>query len=441
MNFLEILELVIGSISNSVWPFFLPFMLVVGAYTALNAVFKVQKLTTYPAKLNFKNVIGPASISLGAMIGTGAIIGVMGSLSKLVGSGQLYLEAMAIWGLLGACIMVPVSYSEVLCSKIMKKTPKQYIAMVLSPKLAVVYIFAFAALYIFGFGGFQFSGIDAVITIITEKYISISLTQVQRFLFIIIPLIVFCAAIVLSKKHHVFINAMSYMIGFAVASYFIFFFTFVIKTSSYIPTFVANMLEGMSHPIPAMIGMPTGFILGMQRVLQTAETGLGSLAMAGDEADSQPREAGTIALIPSITTVCVSIVVTSYICSYGVTNGFITLPADGLARLSGYFATAMSVTGNFGLIVLSLFTLLSALTTLLGSYFFLTQLFNNSENKNIVIYLAIITTAGTLAIFGFNIIFDAVDLLLFVVAGINLLALAKFVTKDYKEYILPEFKK
>ena len=120
----------------------------------------------------------------------------------------------------------------------------------------------------------------------------------------------------------------------------------------------------------------------------------------------------------------------------GLSKGIIKYPADSVDRLAGYFETATYITGNFGLIVLSLFTVLSALTTLLGSYFFLNQLFQNKENTNIAIYLVIMITAGTLAVFGFNIIFDAVDLLLFVVGGINVTALAVFVTKKWKEYEL-----
>ncbi len=435
-NFLGIVENIIGTISNSVWPFFLPFMLIAGAYTAINAIFKVKKAASRPSKLNAKKIIGPASISLGSMIGTGAVIGVLGSLSKLVGSGQNFLEAMALWGIIGGLIMVPVSYSEVLCSKIMGKKPAQYISHILSPKLGLVYTIAFTALYIFGFGGFQYSGIDTVVTIITETFIGIELSQVQRYLFIVVPIIVFVSCIVLTKKHRIFINSMTYLIGTAVVLYFVFFITFILKTTDYIPVYFANMMEGMKNPVAAMIGMPTGFILAMQRVCQTAETGLGSLAMAAQEEDTEPREAAAIALIPAVTTLFVSLVVTSYICSYGINHGFFDLPTDALGRLGGYYNTAVAVTGNLGLISLTIFALFSALTTLLGSYYFLSQLYNNKENTNIAIYIAIEIIAGTLAVFGFNIVFDAVDLLLFVVSGINIVALAVFVTKGYKNYII-----
>ncbi len=434
---LEGAEVVISTISNSIWPIFLPFMFLAGAYTAIRAIFSVRKKCTEKTKVNIKNIVGPASISLGNMIGTGAIIGVMGSLSKLCGSGQMYIEAMAGWGLIGAAIMIPVTFSEVMCSKIMKKTPKEYIAMLISPTAGLIYTLAFVTLYLFGISGFQFSGIDAVITIITDTYAHIELSQVQRYLFIIVPIVIFVSIIVLTKKHNIFINAMTYMIGFAVIMYFAFFITFVVKTNDYLPEFFSRLATGMSNPVTAMLGIPTGLILGMQRVLQTAETGIGSQSLAAQEADTKPTEAATISLIPSIITVMASILVTSYICSYGIKNGIITLPSDSLQRLGGYFTTATSVTGTFGLIVLSMFTLLSALTTLLGSFYYLSKLFdNNSQNKNITIYILVVALAGTLAIFGFNIIFDAVDLLLFVVSALNILALVLFVTKGYKKYLL-----
>lgn len=436
MNILDIVEKIIGTISNTVWPIFLPCVLILGAFLSIRTFTKIQPQTSGKSKVKFANLIGPASISLGAMIGTGAIIGVLGSLSNLVSKGQTHIEAMAIWALIGALIMVPVSYSETLCSKVMKKTPKEYIGMLLSPKFATIYAIGFCALYVFGFGGFQFSGMDSVVTIVTDEYLSISLNQVQRYLFIVVPIILIVGIIVLTKKHDLFINAMTYMIGTAVVAYFIFFTIFIVKTHNHIPVYLNGMLEGMANPVNAMLGVPLGFILGMQRVIQTAETGLGALAMSAQESNSEPREAAMISLLPTIVTILVSIVVTTYIASYGVTNGIITFPADSVTRLRDFFMTASDVTGVFGLIVLCMFTLLSGLTTLLGSYYFLTVLFDNKENTNIAIYLALIITAGTLAVFGFNIVFDAVDLLLFVVGGINVTALAVFAAKKWQEYKL-----
>ena len=431
------LEHVITAISDIVWPIFLPFMLVVGAYMSITTIFKIQPKLTKPSKLKFKNLIGPASISLGAMVGTGAIIGVLGAISKLYSAGQYNIEAIALWALIGACIMIPVSYSETLNSKIMKKGPRDYISEMISPKLGFFYAISIVALIVFGFGGFQFSGIDSVFTIVTSKFAGTELTLLQRYLFIVIPVIAIVALVVLSKKDSIFMNAMTYMIGTAVVGYFVFFTLFVVKTSGYIPTYFANVLEGMTNPVNGFSGIMLGFVLGMQKVLQTAETGLGALAMAAQEADTQPREAAMISLIPTVITVVVSIVVTSYIASYGIDAGIITFQGGAAERLAEYFGTAQEVTGMFGLVVLCAFTVLSALTTILGSYYYMTKLFKqNHINKNITIYLALIIAAGTLAVFGANVVFEAVDLLLFVLCGINVTALAIFTIKKWKDYVI-----
>lgn len=436
-------EHLITKASDAIWPVFLPFILVVGATMAFRSIVIIQKKATEPAKLNMKNVIGPASISLGAMIGTGAIIGVLGALSKLSANGQANIEAMAIWALIGSLIMLPVSYSETLNSKIMGKTPKEYIGDLINPKLGALYAVCFVALAVFGFGGFQFSGIDSVAATIMNNKFGMELSLVQRYLFIVVPVILVVGALVLSKKHELFMGAMTYMIGTAVAGYFIFFTMFVVKTYDYIPTFFSSMIEGMKNPVNAMMGVPLGFILGMQKVIQTAETGLGALAMAAQESDSKPREAAMISLIPTAVTIFVSIVVTSYIASYGVEVGTLALlnadgtAADTVTRLGGYFKTAEHVVGIFGLVVLSAFTVLSALTTILGSFYYTTKLFkNNSANKNIAIYLVLIIAAGTLAVFGANVVFEAVDLLLFVLSGINVTALAIFTFKHWEVYKL-----
>ena len=433
------LEAIITGISDAVWPVFLPFMLIVGAFTSIRTIGMIQKKATKPAGLKFKNIIGPASISLGAMIGTGAIIGVLGALSKFSASGEVNVEAMAIWALIGACIMVPVSYAETLNSKIMGKGPKEYIGDLISPKLGMIYAVCFVALAVFGFGGFHFSGIDSVAKLVTSEFMSMDLTLIQRYLFIVVPVLVVVAALVLSKKHEVFMGAMTYMIGTAVVGYFAFFTLFVVKTGGYIPTYFANILEGMTNPVNGFSGIMLGFVLGMQKVLQTAETGLGALAMAAQEADTQPREAAMISLIPTVVTVVVSIVVTSYIASYGINNGLITFEGGAAERLAEYFFTAKEVTGMFGLVVLCAFTVLSALTTILGSYYYTTKLFKkNSVNKNIAIYLALIIAAGTLAVFGANVVFEAVDLLLFVLCGINVTALAIFTVKEWKKYVIDD---
>ena len=433
-NFLTQLEHMITKVSEVIWPVFVPFMLVLGAYMAFTSITKIHPKMTKPSKMKFKNMIGPASISLGAMVGTGAIVGVLGAISKLYGGGQHNIEAIVAWAMIGALVMIPVSYCETVNSKIMKQGPREYISKLISPKLGFFYAISIVALVVFGFGGFQFSGIESVFTIVASKFMNTELSTMQRYLFIVIPVIAIVALIVLSKKDDIFMNAMTYMIGSAVALYLAFAAIFIFKTSSYMPQYLSGMIEGMMNPVNAMAGVPLGLILGMQKVLQTVETGLGCLAMSAQQSDSEPREAGIISLIPSIMTLFIAIFITSYIASYGIDAGLIQYPLDATARLSTFFDTAQSVTGMFGIVVMSLFTVLSAMTTILGSYYYLRKLFKkNADNKNIAIYLVLIITAGTLAIFGANVVFEAVDLLLLVCCAINVIALAIYANKTSKE--------
>lgn len=448
MDFLSILQdekLLHGLelFSESIWTWLIWVIIVLGGFFVIKTLFFNKKLISQPSKLTFKNFVGPASIALGAMIGTGAIVGVVGAINKYVAAGSatsavVYFESIAGWAFLVALILVPISYCEPLCAKVMQSKPREYIQKYLGKIPSTVYGVCFVTLAVFGFGGFQFSGIDSVGMYVTQNFLGMeAFDTVQRFLIFVVPVLLIVAALVLSKKHEVFMNAMTFMIGSAVALYFIFFGIFLFKTGDHIPIFFSNLIEGMSQPITMSVGIPLGIVLGAQKVIQTAETGLGALAMAVQENDSKPREAGMIALFPTTITVIVSIFVTSYIVSVGVDMGTFTLPeADAAARLGMFFTTANEVVPTFGAIVLCIFTVFSALTTILGSFYYLGKLFPGNENRNIAIYLVLILVAGSLAVFGATIVFEAVDLLLLVLILLNLTALSIFALKGYKEYII-----
>ncbi len=189
--------------------------------------------------------------------------------------------------------------------------------------------------------------------------------------------------------------------------------------------------------LACFVGGPSVYarlIAGIQRVIQTSETGLGALAMAAAESDVEPRAAGIISLIPTTVTVFIAVILTSYITSYGLSRELFSLPASGSDRLVGFFHAANAVTGIAGLSVLTVFVIFSGVTTLLGSYFFLDKLLQTGTTTNIVIYVVLILVAGTLAIFGLDVVFEALDLLMFVVTGINVLALAIFAGRRWKTY-------
>lgn len=430
-------EEMISKIAEVIWQIFLPILVVAAIYVGFKTIFVIKNKTTEKSSITFKQFVGPTSIALGAMIGTGAIIGVLGALDKYAAAGQMYVEGLVFWALVGSLIMVPLSYAETMLSKVMGKVPKDMIATLIGKRFAAVYAVGFVLLYVFGFGGFQFSGIGSIISLMGSQFFELDLSAVQRYLYIVIPLIIFTSAIILSKKHEFFINSMASMIGIAVFLYFVFFVVFIVKTADYLPTFMSNMVLAIQNPGSMFMGMPIGIMLAIQRISQTTESGIGGLPMAAAESDTKARAAAVISLIPVLVTIFVAIVVTTYITSYGMSIGEIILPSDDFSRLSGLFDTIYLVTGNFGLGVLAIFALFSGASTLLGSFYYVQILFeNNSENKNIALFIIMITIAGTLATFGFSVVFDAVDLLMFLVTGINVLALIVFVSGEWKKYII-----
>ncbi|MGX4601050.1 hypothetical protein [Faecalimicrobium sp. JNUCC 81] len=438
-NILSYLEQFTTIISNVVWPIFIPFLLLVGIYISSQVILNIRSLTTKKSCVNLKYIVPQASVALGAMMGTGTIIGFIGALSNLAISGQIYVEAVAIWALLGSFVLIPISYCETLIAKIVGMEPKEYIKSFVCKGAAKVYIVALILLYVFAIGGVQFSGIEAIMITTLDKVFSIELSELQRYLYIVIPLIGIITIIVLKNRQDIFIKCMIGMILVAVTIYFIFFGLFAAKTSSYIPVFIERVIIGFKNPVSMILGIPLGLIFGMQRVIQIAEPGLGTLALASMKSDSNPRVAGTISLILTTTLVVVSIVVTSYIASYGLDKGIITFSEVGVYRLVSYFETVISVTGSFGFAILFIFIILSGMTTLLGAYILLNNLIEKETVKKNTLYIALLVVSGALSVFKFDILFNLLNILLFIATSINITALAMFTEFEWSKYKIKNY--
>ncbi|MGL4849927.1 MAG: hypothetical protein ACRC28_13580 [Clostridium sp.] len=430
------IEQSLNSFSNMIWAVFIPILIIIALYVSIKIIFKVQKQITSGGTLSLKKVVGPAAISLGNMLGTGAIIGVLGSLSQTAAEGQHFIEALCFWALVGALFLIPLTYCETLISKATKLSPKDYISKFITPKAGLVYSVCFVVLFVFGFGGFQFSGINAAFAISANKSFHIALSSSQMFWFIAFPIILILSLIVLSKKNNVFLSALTLIISVAVVLYLVFFICFLFKTRSYLPVFFGDMGKAIENPVAMYIGIPVGIVLGMQRTIQTASLGLGALAIAAEEADNAPIPAALISSISGLIAVFIAIFATSYITSYGVSHSIITLPSGSFERLIGFYNTGISVTGIFGLVSIAAFSILSGIASLLGPYFYLQKLLNIKENYKIALYIVLISIAGILAVVGFSIVFALVNFLLFLVCGINIIALTIFAIKGFKEYRL-----
>ncbi len=420
----------LSSFSAIIWNVFLPILVIFSFLIWPKLIFKIKNKITESSKPTLRQAVGPISISLGAMVGTGAIVGVLGAINKLPAG--VKPEAIAIWSLVGMVIMLPLIYSEVIVTKVMNKSPKEYISYFISPRAGLVYAFSFMILYVFGFGGFQFSGISDVVNTLTNQFYGFEMNSMQLYIFVVIPLFVFSSAIILTKKHDLFINVLTVMITIAVGAYIVFLLAFVIKTSDFAVMYLMNLKQELLDPVSMAIGLPIGLLFGLQRIIQTSEAGLGGLAMSSLEADSKARAAAIIAIIPSTITIIIAILGTTYIASYGITMGIMQV---GATSLETFFLTAYNVTGMFGVIILIMFTVLSGLTTLIGSFYFVDLLMTYTENQKIALYMSLIFVAGTLAVFGFAIIFELIDLLMFVVTGLNVFALLCFTRKGWKKYV------
>lgn len=426
----------ISIISNIMWLLFIPFIVIVGIYVIYKYLKEVKK-EIQTEKIKLRKIIGQTSIALGTMIGTGAIVGILGSVSSLYLSGQVYFEAIIFWTIIGSLILIPLAYLETIVAKTLEMNPKQYVGKLISPKVGLIYALAFCLLHVFGFGGLQIQGMNSAITIVTNGFFQVELTQIERFIIIVVPLLAIVGIIILTKKHDVFIDAMSLFIGLAVILYLIFAILFIYQTSTYLNIFGNNILQGITNPVTSMIGIPLGMMVAFQRICQAAEPGLGAFALSSLDNDVKAKPAALVSAISALITVFVAIFITTYIISYANYTGEVNLQTmDALQVLTGFFYAAYNVLGYFGVFTLTIFIILSGLTTILGSYYFLKTLFNLSFIQEFSIYMGFLIISGIFAIFGTNFIFNLIDLLMFIVAFINLIAIFIFIKKFSKLKII-----
>lgn len=416
--------------SDIIWSLLIIFLIVISVYCSYKYFKYVHKSISSEHKTTFREVIGPLSISLGSIIGTGALIGVLGSIGKLYISDQIYIEAIVGWSFIGALFLIPIAYLEAIVSKVTCMSPKKYIQVFLSKKAAIVYAVFLFLLYSVGFAGFQIQGINSIAVLFSERILNYQVTHIQVFIFIMIPILIFIYFILKSKNNDLFVNALSVLIAIAVILYLVFAFIFMWKTLDYLPVFFQNMLIGMKNPINSIIGIPLGIILAFQRIIQSSSLGIGAYGSASLESDSTPKAAGLIALFSSLITIFIAIFITSYIISYGLNNDIVTIQSsDSVLLLQNYLKTAAAVTGRFGIVVIGIFTLFSGITTLLGSYYYIPLIFNIGKNETINLYLSFVFIATIIAIFGGTIVFGIVNSLLLIVTTLNILALFLYYKK------------
>lgn len=426
---------IINSASGYIWNIFLPLIIVIGMFVIYQTIQSLNSISEKDkTKWEFSKMKSSISISLSSKIGTGAIIGVLTAMWKTSNNGAGG-ESIVLWVIIGMFLLVPITYSEVLFTQISKKTPRNFIEYHINRKAGAIYAVCLVTLYSFGFVGFQLTGIQSVIKIFCKQNFNYEFTQSGLLFYIVLPIIIAVSIIVITKNHRLFINSLASMISVVILLYGIFFIIFLFSTMEFVPQYISLIWQDFIKFKSASIGLPIGLIIGFQRIIQISETGLGTSALASSDAENSPRREALIQMISTVITTFIAVIITSYVFMYGrynLTN--IQLSENGFERISGYLTSAVSVTGHLGQGIIITFFIISGLTTVLGSFHFLNKSMHISENKRIVFYITLITLSGLLSISNFDVIFDAADLLMFIVSFLNIMAMFIFVIKNINSF-------
>ncbi|KYH34569.1 hypothetical protein CLTEP_14970 [Clostridium tepidiprofundi DSM 19306] len=431
----KLIDKIIELINMCLWNVFLPVFIIVALYITYRTVKFIDTISVKDKTMwEFSKIKNSLFVSLSSKIGTGAIIGVLAAMRKASYNG-IGGEGIVLWVIIGMLLLVPVTYSEVLFSMITKKTPKDFIAYNVTDKASVVYSVGLTILYSFGFVGFQLTGIQSIIKIVFKQKFNYEFTYSSMMFCVILPLIIVVSLIVILKSYKLFINVLGFLISFMVLAYVIFFIAFLVSTADFIPKYLVLVWNDFIRFRSASIGIPIGFIVGLQRIIQTSETALGTSALSSADAKNSPRREAIIQVISTVITIFIAVVITSYVFTYGRYNvSGINLSANGFERILAYLRSAISVTGYWGGMVIIIFFILSGFTTVLGSFHFLNRTMSLSENRRILFYISLITLSGILSISNFDTIFEVVNLLMFIVSFINILAMLIFAIKNIYDF-------
>lgn len=437
-NILNFLGQSVNTISDIIWAWAMPLIIIITLIIVIRMIFKVKNKTTLNNGLHLFKTMKNSIIVMGTVIGTGALIGVLGSLSSYAAQGQAYIEGVVLWAFIGLLLLAPLAYSETLMGKILNKTTVESIKMFFGNGLCNVYKIVFTIIFVFGFGGFQFSAINAAVDIVSIKSGLGRISNNHMFLFVVVPIMIVLSAIILMRKQGIIINSLTTLTTISVSIYITFFVIFFFKTYDFWPVFFGRMIDAMAHPITMFIGVPLGLMVGLQKIMQVTDVGIGVYGMAAKQSKGSHREAALASAMVICMLFIVGIFATTYVTSFGVQHHLINLAKDNSVVLTGYYNCAIQVTGVFGAIAVATFSILTGISALLGRYYFLMMIVERNEKVRILTYIVVLTLTGALAVYGFSLVFNLVDLLIFVAFAINLAILYKFTSKHWKAYILDD---
>ncbi|WP_051143755.1 hypothetical protein [Psychromonas hadalis] len=240
-------------------------------------------------------------------------------------------------------------------------------------------------LYAFGFVGFQLTGVQAVVRYVSETYLDYSFSASNALLYIVLPIIIFAALVIITKSHLLFINTLSSFIFFIIIAYLLFFMFFLYQTSYFVGEYFKLITSQIMSLSTVAIGLPLGLIIAFQRIIQISETSLGTSALSSSDRENSPRREAIIQTISTLISISIAVIITSYVFAYGQTYiDSVSFSGSSFERISGYIFTLFSVTGYAGLVVVLLFFIVSGFTTILGSFHYVNTSLHLSENGRVI---------------------------------------------------------
>lgn len=404
---------ILAQVTNFLWFISVPFIIITTIYLFIKVIPYGKKLTLKLGVKDFSEI----TLSLASKIGTGAIIGILGGLSKF-GSANFSIEGMVLWGAIASIIMLPLTYTEVFVGAFMGRTTDKYIEDGLNLRFRKVYSYSLVLLYVFGFGGLQISGMQGAVSQVVNTMLNLELNTL---LLIITPLIAITILIVVRGKDKTLSKILNAMVSFMLIAYLILFVYTVVQTIDHIPTFVNGMFDSVTEGGSALAGIAVAFMLASQRILQSSEAGLGTSSLASTESTKNPKETAILQVLATAITIIVALGFTTYIASYGESLGLITFPSDGATRLAGFFQTIDVLSGGIGVWTIVLFIVASGMTTLLASSHFVKQTLDTKYAS--LIYAVLLILALVVNFLNASIVFDVIDLLTLVLIALNIIGL------------------
>jgi AGCS family alanine or glycine:cation symporter len=384
-----------------------------GIYFSLKLNFLQLNIFKIIKNLFDKNISNLKSlcITLGAKIGVGSLAGISLAI-YLGGPGTIF------WFWTSSLIMSINTYVEVyLLVKYNKKNstisgPSKYIFYGLNNKyLAILYSIIVVLSYVIGFIPIQAN------TIVK----SISTVSNINNIIIIISL-VFLIVFILFRNTNYIVKTCTFLVPLMTIIYLILGLYIIIKNINVIPSIIISILKEALTIKNVLI--PT-VIIGLQRSLFATEAGIGTSALSIDNQEYNAKKAALSQVFGIHITTFIICTITAFII---FTSDYTTLSLNNINGIEIITYAFFYHLGKMGGIILSIITILFAISTIISGYFYGEVSINNIfpktfKNKKFFFKLLTISLVLIGSIISSSFIWNIIDILITFMAIINIYAI------------------